>query len=694
MDDEVDTRVSFADYQRANSQTEPDRIRFDWLWYHTLLLLIMRVMEASLGKSCFVFDYALSSHLGLSVSSFGTVLVGYYIGAILSAFIGALNEKFFRDSASIWRFYTFISGIVCILFCVPFIAKNNEFCVLLFNSNSLINFINNINDVYMIGYLTFLWFIFGISFSISGLIEINISTEYCSDESKHGQIISILSSSWTITSLFYVAQGYVIEYEPGMLFFVIGIILLIMPSIYQFFCFNIKRQRSKQLQQILSQKKHNKHQKNQNKNQNKNKNKNLNSNNDLDIADNIIDNHNDNNITIATAGQHSTEQEDQAQQAPFQRDSHGQLLNRLSKFSGFGTNKSLYTTMLSSAFVSDRDDIVSSNYNQRSDHHSEIRLHVTSVASRMAPGAPSKHDSQGTIATRMKEKEEKANGAKGVSEHFLLRPKWINENKQVFLIFLSCFIIGTASGTADLLTNPVFMSIYGFTASKAGVFALSVAAGEILGSIVLTKYAMDLGYFKLVTMSFFPKFVAGVTLCVLCIVSEWDLYELNGSVYFIIGVIVLWYFGWELFFVSNLIFLFNYVETKENTSIRMLLLTYNLFTSLGRITGTIIASLLWGKISNHNDCLFYVACLWIGCHIVAAILYSVVYYKEKDKENENKGHGSDYDDDDRRAGGKKRKKKKKKDKSEKNKSSKKKKHGANQEQMHQQLLASQNTSIN
>ena len=436
---------------------------FQWRWYHTALFLVIRVFADSLVRSVRVFDYALSNRLDIDISAFSPIIICYYIGSLSSVFIGTLNEKYISNSKTIFALYLFIAGIASILFGLPF---------------TISQFIENTNITFTICYLTLIWFFYGLSFAISNLIEINIATEY-THESKHAEIISLLSTSWTITSLFYIVQGYIIEFMPGLMYISVGTLLCTLPTIMMNTCFKL-----------------------------------------------------DNYDTVASDIDENTQQ--------------------------------------------------------------------------VIDGAP--------------------------SDYFLLRWRWLKANKQCSLIFISTFVVALSSGSSDVIVNPVLMDIYRLSTSESGYASLSMAVGEIFASMVLTKFGESWGNYIMVTIATISKLFVAVFIGYMCLNTSSDLDSLGGGdngIWYFISLIGLWYFGWEMFYVTQIFSIFKYVETHKNTSKRMLLLTLNLCSAIGRICGTIASTLLWDSFNNKRVGLVYIAAFWIVSNVIGGLVYIILYLRDK-----------------------------------------------------------------
>ena len=49
-----------------------------------------------------------------------------------------------------------------------------------------------------------------------------------------------------------------------------------------------------------------------------------------------------------------------------------------------------------------------------------------------------------------------------------------------------------ASGSGDVVTNPILINIFGMSVSESGIASLSIFGGEIIASIILTKYSSSI----------------------------------------------------------------------------------------------------------------------------------------------------------------------------------------------------------
>ena len=63
-----------------------------------------------------------------------------------------------------------------------------------------------------------------------------LATDY-NDESKHGRIVAILSLAWTIASILYVAQGYIVEHAPGWMYIIIRFVICLFSRVMLTTCF-------------------------------------------------------------------------------------------------------------------------------------------------------------------------------------------------------------------------------------------------------------------------------------------------------------------------------------------------------------------------------------------------------------------------------------------------------------------------
>ena len=94
--------------------------KFVWKWYHTLILFTLAVIESSAARTCIIFNNALADSLSIKVGTFSsTVMVSFFLGGILSGFLGTFNEKCFNNSKSIAEFYSYATGAASIAFSIP-----------------------------------------------------------------------------------------------------------------------------------------------------------------------------------------------------------------------------------------------------------------------------------------------------------------------------------------------------------------------------------------------------------------------------------------------------------------------------------------------------------------------------------------------------------------------------------------------
>lgn len=185
-----------------------------WRAYHTLNMLICLILYTLLLRSVFVFNYALSEELGITISTFSPIIVAVYVALVLSPFIGNLNNKYTTNSVVIFKIYSIIAGISGILFGLPFAISGFK----------------QIVTYGLITCLTIIWLVFSIGQNISKFESYTIASQYNKDTSSHGRIRSLLSGgSWSMTSLFYVVLGYCIEFKSFTIFFGLGIMICIFP---------------------------------------------------------------------------------------------------------------------------------------------------------------------------------------------------------------------------------------------------------------------------------------------------------------------------------------------------------------------------------------------------------------------------------------------------------------------------------
>lgn len=422
---------------------------FEWSWYHTLSLLICNILYTLLLRSVAVFNYALSEELGITISMFSPVVVSCYLASIISPFIGNLNNKYTLNSVLLYKTYSVLAGIFGIVFGLAFAISQFK----------------EIPSYSLIIYLTIVWLLFAVTQNIARFESYTLASQYNKNSLTHGQVRNILSGfSWSITSLFYIVQGYCIEYQASITFFGLGIMICIFP---------------------------------------------------------------------------------------------------------------LTAMLLLPKYNND-------NYTNSNDSNINLRL--------------------------------------------LLHYSWLKENSECFLIFIALIVVGIPSGSADVIFNPLYMHVYDMSTSESGICTLTIAFGEIVSSLFLTKYN-HIDYFTLVALSIVCKLLCAVGFILLILFTDMNdgltSTQIDYSVSVALSLVFFqfWFFGWSVFYVIQLIHVYQFVSTKENTSKSEFLLTINCCAAAGRSIGAIITPILWQYWDNKSIPLLIIALIWFAVLIIGIILY-------------------------------------------------------------------------
>ena len=217
------------------------------------------------------------------------------------------------------------------------------------------------------------------------------------------------------------------------------------------------------------------------------------------------------------------------------------------------------------------------------------------------------------------------------------------------LVMICSFFISIASGSMDVIVNPVFIDVFGLSVSESGIYSLSIFVGELMASICLTKFSDKLSNnFRFAMIGISCKIITGSLVFVAC--RYYNQLTLGSF----LPIVVISYFGWECYFVTQIIVLVKYCQTDSMPE-SVLLLKYNASTVIGGEVGIMVSTYLWfvslcfvcvsvfvAKIylciyhvhrqhvdigHDHYPTLTAVSLMWIGVGTVAALLYFVVFYK-------------------------------------------------------------------
>ena len=100
-------------------QTSALPISFDWKWQYTCFLFLAKVLGNIIQRSTNYFNDSLSILLNLTIDEFSIVNASQILGIFLGVLVGLLNEKYINNSQKILQIYSFIAGVITILFSIP-----------------------------------------------------------------------------------------------------------------------------------------------------------------------------------------------------------------------------------------------------------------------------------------------------------------------------------------------------------------------------------------------------------------------------------------------------------------------------------------------------------------------------------------------------------------------------------------------
>eukprot|EP01083_Nonionella_stella_P090717 253454_1 len=177
-----------------------------WKWYHTMTVLIIRVMVDFVFKNPLVFFLDYEQGFGVSYIQFATIIVSADVGCICAVFVGEKNKQYLKSEEQIMEIYLFICGIASIL-------------------TPVLSFFN-INTVYVVIWSCCMRFIVGLSFAFISASSIQFASEYASNPNQITSIIAVLHYSWPLSTILNIGAGYLIEVSWMYVFVLSGIALI------------------------------------------------------------------------------------------------------------------------------------------------------------------------------------------------------------------------------------------------------------------------------------------------------------------------------------------------------------------------------------------------------------------------------------------------------------------------------------
>lgn len=194
-----------------------------WKWYHTVTVLVIRMIVDFTFKNPLVFWLDYQDALGLTNYQYAAIMTASEVGAILAIFVKSSNVIALSDQTLM---------VVSLLFCgVATIA--------------LPGFTVFYGDEYIIG--TIVWcsvcrVLVGVTFAFISAASIKIAADYVERPEYVTQIISVLHYSWPVSNALNVVFGFVID---GMsweyVFLLTGIALIVVAALamLMFWCFSL-----------------------------------------------------------------------------------------------------------------------------------------------------------------------------------------------------------------------------------------------------------------------------------------------------------------------------------------------------------------------------------------------------------------------------------------------------------------------
>eukprot|EP01084_Bolivina_argentea_P090959 163809_1 len=191
--------------------------KYPWSFYHTVTIIALKLCGDLLISIVSIFDEELSDESLVTLSSFSYVSISSFIGTVCALFgFPSFNASYFHnENKTITVVYSLLSSILFLLFgCTYFLREYLSAVVILFAQ-------------------CVIWFFFGITFSIYHSSTVTLATKY-SNPNEHGKILSLISFSWSLSSLFYVLVSYLIDVHASLPFIIFGIFIGLLAMLIHF----------------------------------------------------------------------------------------------------------------------------------------------------------------------------------------------------------------------------------------------------------------------------------------------------------------------------------------------------------------------------------------------------------------------------------------------------------------------------
>eukprot|EP01083_Nonionella_stella_P088078 245275_1 len=214
---------------------EENENKYKWTSFHTLAIVCLRLCSDVIFMTPLIFDDKLAEESLSTLSTFSSVNMMQYFGTIVAMFIAPFNTRFFKNSnKTITVTYAILSGILTILFGCTY----------------------GIKWFYPMQYMLIIpqciiWFFYGSTWIIFRAATVALATQY-SDHAHHGAIVSLISFSWSIASLFYVVVAYLITVHPSLPFIVFGVLSILCAVLVHYTCNFQQNDESQQSEESLN----------------------------------------------------------------------------------------------------------------------------------------------------------------------------------------------------------------------------------------------------------------------------------------------------------------------------------------------------------------------------------------------------------------------------------------------------------
>eukprot|EP00484_Ammonia_sp_Unknown_P030064 CAMPEP_0197025546 /NCGR_PEP_ID=MMETSP1384-20130603/5840_1 /TAXON_ID=29189 /ORGANISM="Ammonia sp." /LENGTH=499 /DNA_ID=CAMNT_0042454085 /DNA_START=29 /DNA_END=1528 /DNA_ORIENTATION=- len=190
-----------------------------WKWYHTAIVLCIRLIIDFVFKNPLVFYLNYQQGLLIDYMQFGYILVAAEIGCIFAIFIGDFNKRVLRTEERIMETYLVIAGLANIAF--PALSYFG---------------ITLDGELYVIVWCCVMRFIVGLSFANISAASIKFAAQYVPNASKITSIIAVLHYSWPLSTAINILAGYLILDASWMsVFFYSGVLLIVTGLFASFF---------------------------------------------------------------------------------------------------------------------------------------------------------------------------------------------------------------------------------------------------------------------------------------------------------------------------------------------------------------------------------------------------------------------------------------------------------------------------